>query len=97
MLEIGKARVINETLSDLVIFSFGNMLDLSMEIADQINCSLMDMRFIKPLDEELIKKSETLEKLSSPRDIVFGHNDFLAANFLDDGSNLGSRLGIWWI
>ena len=56
LLEIGKARLINETLSDLVILSFGNMLDLSMEIADQINCSLVDMRFIKPLDEELIEK-----------------------------------------
>ncbi len=56
LLEIGKARVINETSSDLVIFSFGNMLDLSMEISDQINCSLVDMRFIKPLDEELIEK-----------------------------------------
>ena len=56
LLEIGKARVINETLSDLVILSFGNMLDLSMEIVDQINCSLVDMRFIKPLDEELIEK-----------------------------------------
>ena len=56
LLEIGKARVINETSSDLVIFSFGNTLDLSMEIADQINCSLVDMRFIKPLDEELIEE-----------------------------------------
>ncbi|MBD41811.1 MAG: 1-deoxy-D-xylulose-5-phosphate synthase [Flavobacteriaceae bacterium] len=56
LLEIGKARVIYETTSDLVIFSFGNMLDLSIEIADQINCSLVDMRFIKPLDEELIEK-----------------------------------------
>ena len=27
-----------------------------MEIADQINCSLVDMRFIKPLDEELIEE-----------------------------------------
>ena len=55
-LEIGKARVINEAVSDLVIFSFGNMLNLSMEIADALNCSLVDMRFIKPLDEELIEK-----------------------------------------
>tara|TARA_B100001115_G_C15747434_1_gene365218 strand:- start:388 stop:939 length:552 start_codon:yes stop_codon:yes gene_type:complete len=56
LLEIGKARVINETSSDLVILSFGNMLDISIEIADQIDCSLVDMRFIKPLDEELIEK-----------------------------------------
>ena len=56
LLEIGKARVINEALSDLVIFSFGNMLNVSMEISDEIGCSLVDMRFIKPLDEELIEK-----------------------------------------
>ena len=56
LLEIGKARVINEALSDLVIFSFGNMLNIAMEISDEIGCSLVDMRFIKPLDEELIEK-----------------------------------------
>ncbi len=55
-LEIGKAKVINEAVSELVIFSFGNMLHLSMEIADALNCSLVDMRFIKPLDEEIIEK-----------------------------------------
>ena len=55
-LEIGKAKVINEAVSELVIFSFGNMLNLSMEIADALNCSLVDMRFIKPLDEEIIEK-----------------------------------------
>ena len=27
-----------------------------MEISDEIGCSLVDMRFIKPLDEELIEK-----------------------------------------
>ncbi len=55
-LKIGKARFINEAVSEFVIFSFGNMLSLSMEIADTLNCSLVDMRFIKPLDEELIEK-----------------------------------------
>ena len=38
--------------------------------------------------ENLLDKSAKLEKLSSPREIVFGHNDFLAANFLDDGSRI---------
>ena len=37
---------------------------------------------------ELLLKSDKLEKLSSPREIVFGHNDLLAANFLDDGSKI---------
>ena len=38
--------------------------------------------------DDLLHKSSKLEKLSSPREIVFGHNDFLAANFLDDGSKI---------
>ena len=36
----------------------------------------------------LISQSELLEKKSSPYEIVFGHNDLLPANFLDDGSRL---------
>ena len=38
--------------------------------------------------ENLLDTSAKLETLSSPREIVFGHNDFLAANFLDDGSKI---------
>ena len=38
--------------------------------------------------DDLMYKASKLEKLSSPREIVFGHNDFLAANFLDDGSKI---------
>ena len=38
--------------------------------------------------DDLLHKASKLEKLSSPREIVFGHNDFLAANFLDDGSKI---------
>lgn len=38
--------------------------------------------------DDLLLKASKLEKLSSPREIVFGHNDFLAANFLDDGSKI---------
>ena len=37
---------------------------------------------------DLLSKSSKLEELSSPREIVFGHNDLLAANFLDDGSKI---------
>ncbi len=39
------------------------------------------------LDEFQIK-ADVLERASGPHDIVFGHNDLLAANFLDDGHKL---------
>lgn len=37
---------------------------------------------------ELLNANETLEAASSPTEIVFGHNDLLPANFLDDGERL---------
>ncbi len=55
-LKIGEAKIIRDLNSDVVIFSFGNMLELSKEIADELDCSLVDMRFIKPLDENIIRK-----------------------------------------
>ncbi len=55
-LKIGEAKIIRDLNSDIVIFSFGNMLELSKEIADELDCSLVDMRFIKPLDENIIRK-----------------------------------------
>lgn len=36
----------------------------------------------------LIQASRALEAAAGPYDIVFGHNDLLAANFLDDGERL---------
>ncbi|MCP5038912.1 MAG: phosphotransferase family protein [Rhodobacteraceae bacterium] len=37
---------------------------------------------------EFLQISSTLEAAAGPFDIVFGHNDFLAANILDDGARL---------
>ena len=37
---------------------------------------------------ELLAIAEELERDAAPFDIVFGHNDLLAANFLDDGERL---------
>lgn len=38
--------------------------------------------------DRLISVAEDLERAAGPFDIVFGHNDLLAANFLDDGKRL---------
>ncbi|SCB58038.1 Thiamine kinase [Rhizobium aethiopicum] len=41
-----------------------------------------------PLLAKLLAKAETLEEAAGPFEIAFGHNDLLAANFLDDGKRL---------
>ena len=42
----------------------------------------------KKMLKELILKSEKIEKNSSPFDIVYSHNDLLAANFIDKNGKL---------
>jgi thiamine kinase-like enzyme len=37
---------------------------------------------------DLIRRAERLEAAVGPIDVVFGHNDLLAANILDDGKKL---------
>lgn len=37
---------------------------------------------------ELLAQAERLEYLTGPVELVFGHNDLLAANFIDDGQRL---------
>ena len=54
--EIGKARVINETDSKIIFLNFGALLDQAIEVSKILGLTLIDMRFVKPLDEEMLKK-----------------------------------------
>ena len=60
-IEIGKAHIIRTGI-DIVIFAFGNMLEPSMEAAEEVNATVIDMRFIKPLDEKLIIELASVNK-----------------------------------
>ncbi|MGA1762335.1 MAG: 1-deoxy-D-xylulose-5-phosphate synthase [Gammaproteobacteria bacterium] len=51
---IGKARVIKETNDNIVILNFGSLLAIAEELANEFNASLYDMRFVKPLDKDLL-------------------------------------------
>ncbi|MDE3273193.1 1-deoxy-D-xylulose-5-phosphate synthase [Pseudoalteromonas sp. G4] len=54
-LEIGKAKVVREG-KDTAILSFGTLLDEAKKVAEEIDATLLDMRFIKPLDGDAIKQ-----------------------------------------
>lgn len=54
-IEIGKAIVRREG-KHIAILAFGSMLNTALEAGNEINASVVDMRFVKPLDEELIQK-----------------------------------------
>ncbi len=52
-LAIGKARVITNG-KQIAILAFGSMLQAALEAGRQLNASVVDMRFIKPLDEKTV-------------------------------------------
>ncbi|MPW35142.1 1-deoxy-D-xylulose-5-phosphate synthase [Vibrio sp. B1Z05] len=53
-LEIGKGRTVRHGNGKVAILSFGTFLDNAMQAAEQLDATVADMRFVKPLDEALI-------------------------------------------
>jgi len=53
-LEIGKGVVIREG-SGIAILLFGSLLSEAMQAADELNATLVNMRFVKPIDEALVR------------------------------------------
>ena len=54
--EIGKAKVVRESESNVVFLNFGALLDKALEVSEKMDFTLIDMRFVKPLDQEILKK-----------------------------------------
>ena len=54
-IEIGKG-IVKKQGQDIAILSFGTMLGEAEKAAKALNATVVDMRFVKPLDEELIKE-----------------------------------------
>jgi 1-deoxy-D-xylulose-5-phosphate synthase len=53
--EIGKAILLREGI-DTAVLVFGTLLDIALELGEELNLTIVNMRFIKPLDETLIKQ-----------------------------------------
>jgi len=54
MLPLGKAQLRREGKSGLALLAFGALLAPAAAIAEAFDATLVNMRFVKPLDEELI-------------------------------------------
>ncbi|WP_160152486.1 1-deoxy-D-xylulose-5-phosphate synthase [Microbulbifer sp. ALW1] len=52
-LPIGKGRVIQEG-KEVAILNFGTLLAPAREVAEKLGATLVDMRWVKPLDEDLL-------------------------------------------
>ncbi len=60
-IELGKAEVVREGNNDITIFAIGKMVSRAEEVADKLEedniyASVVNVRFLKPIDEETIIK-----------------------------------------
>jgi 1-deoxy-D-xylulose-5-phosphate synthase len=48
--------VVRRTGNQLAILNFGTTLAAALEAAEQLNATVADMRFVKPIDQQLIRE-----------------------------------------
>jgi 1-deoxy-D-xylulose-5-phosphate synthase len=51
---VGRAQVRREGRSGLALLVFGTLLESAQKIADRLDATLVNMRFVKPVDENLV-------------------------------------------
>ena len=89
-IELGKAKILElKESSTVAILSFGSLLDISEEVAKEIDATLVDMRFVKPLDESLLRELSASHDLfvTVEENVIAGGagsavNEFVNANSL---------------
>lgn len=62
LLPIGKA-LLRRNGQKIAILAFGSMVQVAMAVAENLDASVVDMRFVKPLDQEMIKKMASAHQL----------------------------------
>ena len=93
-LEIGKGKIVR-TGKDIAIFAFGNMLEPALSASEKINATVIDMRFVKPLDESLIiDTANSYKKLISIEDNTASGGAGSAINELLQSKNIKTPLHI---
>ncbi|MGY8895986.1 MAG: 1-deoxy-D-xylulose-5-phosphate synthase [Gammaproteobacteria bacterium] len=93
-IQIGKADVVRQG-TDIAILAFGTMLDNALEAAESINATVVDMRFVKPLDETLlIELSKTHTQFISIEDnaILGGAGSSVSEFFHQQGVNTSLKI-----
>ena len=93
--EIGKGRLIKEGSKNLIVINFGALLDQAKEVSSTLGLTLIDMRFVKPLDEDILRKylSEAQAFVSIEDGSVAGGAGSAVQEFCSDNNiNVKSKL-----
>ena len=52
--KFGKSQLVRHSKSRVAILVFGTLLKVVLEVAEKINATVVDMRFVKPLDVDMV-------------------------------------------
>jgi 1-deoxy-D-xylulose-5-phosphate synthase len=55
-IELGTAELVRKGAKEVAILSFGALLDQASIVAEKLDATLVNMRFIKPIDRNMIQK-----------------------------------------
>ncbi len=83
-LTIGKGEVVRRG-EDIAILAFGSMVAVARQVAESLNATVANMRFIKPLDEALVKELASSHQLlvSIEENMVQGGAGSAVAEYLN--------------
>lgn len=81
---VGKAQLRREGRSGLVLLGFGSMVWLAGQIGEELDATVVNMRYVKPLDEELVRRlaSKARAIVTLEENVVAGGAGSAVAEFL---------------
>ncbi|TQV85563.1 1-deoxy-D-xylulose-5-phosphate synthase [Aliikangiella coralliicola] len=89
-IEIGKA-VIRREGRDTVLLAFGSLLQVALEVAEEIDATVVDMRFVKPLDAAMITQMADMHQrmVTLEENVIAGGAGSAVGEFLNaNGINI---------
>ena len=91
-IEIGQSRILHQGNDDIVICGFGRPTYDALHAAQALNATLIDMRFVKPLDEQAILARRAAKLfVSVEENAIMGGAGSALAEFLNT-QNINSAL-----
>ncbi len=55
-LEVGRAEVLREGRSGVALLAFGSLVPVARDVGDELDATVVNMRFVKPLDSALLER-----------------------------------------
>jgi 1-deoxy-D-xylulose-5-phosphate synthase len=95
-LPLGRAQLCRRGDSGLLLLSFGSMLAAARVAAERFDATLVNMRFVKPLDQDLLRElvPQHAALVTLEENTLAGGAGSAIAEFLDTAGLAGARLAL---